>query len=101
MNVLCILNTHDPLHPTRPDLAYLTSPRSPPPPAPPVSPVGVQATAADAQVEAGSDEARRQLEGATVGRHRLLRLVPVCQRSAQLVPQLGILRGEGQGVNDR
>lgn len=54
-------------------------------------PVCPQVNAADAQVVAGPDEARLQLEGSRVGLHRLLAAVAIRQRGAQPIPQKVVL----------
>lgn len=54
-------------------------------------PVCPQVNAADAQVVAGPDEARLQLEGSCVGLHRLLAAVAIRQRGTQSIPQKVVL----------
>lgn len=58
-----------------------------------------QVNTADAQVVAGPDEPRLQLESSRVRLHRLFAPVPVCQRGSQAVPQQIVLGGgEGGGL---
>lgn len=78
----------------------------PPPTTPPSSttpcplahpPVRSQVDAADAQVVAGPNEARLELQGSGVGFHCLLAAVPVSQCGTQAVPQQVVLEETDRG----
>lgn len=59
------------------------------------SPVGAQVDAADAQVVAGADVSRLELQCPAICGHGLFTAIPVGQGGTQLVPQKVVLQ-EGQ-----